>query len=316
MSKRKMPDLDYSPFANLAVKTIIGANGRQNIAVHISGIIDDIRPPIICIADYYRNMADFEEFIYQFRIVFDADWPIVLIDLAGRGRSENRRASKDYSSMNDAGDVATALGALGIERAIFLGQGHGGRVIMALGCKCPQLVCASILIDAAPVLYAPGLVRLRDNLLMLMRIKNPKQFRNAATKIYSGSYPAANEDIIGKMIARVFFQPKAKNYFPIFDPALLDRLQNIEIADVFEPQWALFATLNKVPLMLMRTQLSDQLERTTFEHMGNLRTDAIQLIIADQGSPALLSGADEVGAIADFARHVAKMRKGNAIVSG
>ncbi|MCF6326733.1 MAG: alpha/beta fold hydrolase [Devosiaceae bacterium] len=315
MFKRKLP-VDYAQFFGLEIQKVSGRNGAEKIACHISGKLDDGRAPLICLADYYRNMSDFTELADRFHAIFDADWPLVLIDLAGRGRSDDRANKSSYTTGNDADDVINVAAMLGIERAIFLGQGHGGRVIMALGGLNPNLICASILIDSAPVLYAPGIVRLRDNLSTLLPLKNHKHFLIAARKIFTQTHPQATDKQIIQIIDRAFFRSKSGRYHALFDKALLSKLDNIEISDVFEPQWPLFATLNNAPMMLLRTQLSDQLERSTFEYMGNLRSDAVQLAIEGQGSPALLSSDDEVGSIADFVQHSSKLSGCRTIVSG
>ena len=316
MFKRKLPDEDYHRFAGIEVKKASVGNDGEKIACHVSGRLDDRRAPLVCLADYYRNMADFAGFINRFRIVCDIDWPIVLIDLAGRGRSDDRRHVSRYTTANDAVDVMNIATMLGIEKAVFLGQGHGGRVIMSLGGINSNLICASILIDSAPLLFAPGLVRLRDNLSTLTELKNPGHFLIAAKKIFALSHPNASDEQVVQIVEAAFFRSRSGRYLPIFDQALIAKLAGIEISDVFEAQWPLFATLNNAPMMLMRTRLSDQLEKSTFEHMGNLRSDAVQLVIENQGSPALLTDDDEVGAIADFVRHSSKLAGCRAIVSG
>jgi hypothetical protein len=66
----------------------------------------------------------------------------------------------------------------------------------------------------------------------------------------------------------------------------------------------LFDALNGVPLLLLRSQMTDLLRRETFDEMMRRRPDAEALVIAGQGSPALLDLPEEVGAIADFVRGI------------
>jgi hypothetical protein len=88
---------------------------------------------------------------------------------------------------------------------------------------------------------------------------------------------------------------------------LISRLAGIAFDDVLLPQWPLFDVLKGVPLMLLRTQLTDQLPEAVLEEMMRRRPDAVSLEISGQGSPALLDHAEEVGAIADFVRRVARV---------
>ena len=53
-------------------------------------------------------------------------------------------------------------------------------------------------------------------------------------------------------------------------------------------------------LMLLRTQLTDQLRRETFDEMARRRPDAVALLIAGQGSPALFDQHEEIQAVARF----------------
>ena len=54
-----------------------------------------------------------------------------------------------------------------IDSAIFIGQGYGGQVLMALGAQQPTLIAGAVLIDAGPMTDPRGLVRLRNNLRAL-----------------------------------------------------------------------------------------------------------------------------------------------------
>jgi len=60
--------------------------------------------------------------------------------------------------------------------------------------------------------------------------------------------------------------------------------------------------------MMMRTQLTEQLRRETFEEMMRRRRDADGYIIEGQGSPALLNTPDDVEPIAEFARKLFRKR--------
>jgi len=74
-------------------------------------------------------------------------------------------------------------------------------------------------------------------------------------------------------------------------------------------QWQLFDALGSAPLMMMRTQLTQQLRRETFEEMMRRRRDAEAYVIENQGSPALLDTTDDVEPILDFVRKVGMLPK-------
>jgi len=74
-------------------------------------------------------------------------------------------------------------------------------------------------------------------------------------------------------------------------------------------QWPLFDALGATPLMMMRTQMTQQLRRETFEEMMRRRRDAEAFVIESQGSPALLESIDDVQPIVDFIQTVVALRK-------
>jgi hypothetical protein len=61
--------------------------------------------------------------------------------------------------------------------------------------------------------------------------------------------------------------------------------------------------------MMMRTQLTQQLRRETFEEMMKRRRDAEAFVIENQGSPALLDNAEDVEPITDFIRRTLGAKK-------
>ena len=64
--------------------------------------------------------------------------------------------------------------------------------------------------------------------------------------------------------------------------------------------------------MLLRTQLTDQLRRETFEEMTRRRPDAVALTIDGQGSPALFDQREEIEAVAEFVIHTCSGMVGRA----
>jgi len=69
---------------------------------------------------------------------------------------------------------------------------------------------------------------------------------------------------------------------------------------VMVAQWPLYDALACAPLLLLRTQLTDQVRRETFEEMMRRRPDAQALVIAGQGSPALFDQSAEIEAVWAF----------------
>ena len=160
-SRKRIVPADLPVFANRPVQRVTIGPADESMAVHIAGRLGIGRTPIVCVPGYQRNMADFGDFEGNFHRQFGDDWPIVLVDLKGRGRSSDRSDKTLYISTVDAHDLRQLCAALVIESAIFIGQGYGGQVLMGLGAQQPTLIAGTILIDAGPMSDPRGLVRIR-----------------------------------------------------------------------------------------------------------------------------------------------------------
>lgn len=300
MPKRRSVPADHPPFAHLPVSMIETRDPRVRMAVHVSGSLADRHTPLVCLAGLNRNMSDFTGFMSFARRSAMANRPIVLIDLPGRGRADDRINGGNYSSLTDARDVADCLAALGIPRAIIIGQGHGGHVAMALTTTHPLLVSGTILVDAGPVVDSRGIVRLRNNLAHVEGLRGAKLVTAGFRRMLAGDYPGLPDDVLDRLAQRTHFFDKRGRAQPLYDRRLLAPLAAINFDDVLTPQWPLFDALAVAPLMILRTQLTDQLRRETFEEMVRRRPDALAFTISGQGSPALFDHTEEVTTIARF----------------
>ena len=295
---RSIPD-NHAAFANLPV-TYVTLGAGLRVAVHISGHLGSGRLPVLCLPGYQRNMSDFSDFADYFRRMGGGDWPVVLLDLPGRGRSDDRHGPEHYGSLADARDLASVIAALGIDRAVLLGQGHGGQVAMAFAAQHPLLLAGTVLLDSGPVTDSRGIVRLRNNLSHVEALRGEKTVRAGFRRILGGDYPGLPAPRLEALIGRSHSIDKRGRARPLYDPRLIAALADINFDDVLTAQWPLFDALTCAPLLLLRTQLTDQLRRETFDEMVRRRPDAQALTIAGQGSPALFDQREEIEAVAGF----------------
>ena len=302
---------DHPPFAPLPV-THVTLGARLRAAVHVTGTLSSERLPVVCIPGYQRNMSDFTEFAGYFRRMGRGEWPVVLLDLPGRGRADDRARDSHYSSLADARDVASVMAALGIGKAVILGQGHGGQVAMALAASHPLLIAGTVLLDAGPVTDSRGIVRLRNNLAHIEALRGAKAVTSGFRKILGGDYPDLPDDRLDELVGRSHFVDRRGRARPLFDRRLIEALASINFDDILMAQWPLFDALTCAPLMLLRTQLTDQLRRETFDEMVRRRPDAEALTIAGQGSPALFDQHEEIEAVAAFVTRASKALRGRA----
>ena len=299
------PDLPV--FAELPVRHV-RFGGDLDIAVHVSGKLGRSKLPIVCVPGLVRNMTDFADFAVSMRNQLGEDWPLVLIDLPGHGRSGWHRDKSVYNTSEDARVLAVVLSALAIDNAVFVGLGAGGQVIMALGALRASAIAGVVLIDASPLTDPRGLVRQRTNLEHVAASRGEAQAKAALRQILQTDYPGLGPAALDRLAMRLHVVEGRRTPLPLYDPALIDRFKGFTADDVFEPQWQLFNTLATAHMLIGKTQLTDRLRKETFEEMARRRPDAVTLTIKNQGSPALLDGVDETGTIADFIGYVQKRR--------
>lgn len=298
--------VDHPPFAKLPVRYVSRHMGGHQIAYHMSGRFALDRAPIICLAGFHRNMSDYADFLAYYREEASPDWPVLLVDLAGRGRSSHLGNPDAYSSLSDAHDIVSLARALGIPKAIFVGQGHGGQVIMALGAVHPGLIEGAILIDAAPTPNPAGIVRLRSNLEQIASTRRQAHAQMIIRQMLAVDYPGRTPEELDRLSARTHYYDAKGQIRGLFDPALVRFLEQVSLDDEFVPQWAMFDGLNDKPLMLARTQITDQVTIEMFHTMSDRRPDAITETFAGSGSPALLNDDAEAGLVVDFVTHLVR----------
>lgn len=308
MAKPRPIPSDYKVFAALPVAMITVGEPREQMAVHVAGLLGGGRLPLVCLAGYHRNMADFADFVRVMRQL-DPEQAVVLVDLKGRGRSADRARRDRYSTTEDASDLAEVLRALAIERAVFVGQGHGGQVVMALAAQRPTLIAGTVLIDAGPVADVRGLVRLRTMLDDLEGVRSAQGLRAMLRRMLATEYPGLPEETLDGLSMRAHFVDKRNRAVRLFDSALVRLLDDFDFDDVLVAQWVLFDALAPAPLLMMRTQLTQQLRRETFDEMMRRRRDSEAYVIEGQGSPALLDNAEDVQPIAEFVRQIQRPKK-------
>jgi pimeloyl-ACP methyl ester carboxylesterase len=255
-------------------------------------------------------MADFQSFARNMRKFAHKSWPVLQIDLVGRGASPSPPKTEAYSTLEDAEDVSDLLRQLGIHRGIFFGQGHGGNVIMALGRRIPSIISATILCDAGAIINAQGLVRLRNNLKFLAKVRNEQDAIDAQRRIYANDYPSLGFGALDEIASRTHkWNAKKKRLEQQFDWRLIERLDAISNDDILNANWDLFDTLAPYPMLLMRTKNTDLLRADVHQRMLNRRPDALSIEIEGEGSPALLEHAEEIEQIVEFLLHCNKLEQ-------
>ena len=80
---------------------------------------------------------------------FAAEHRVVAVDLRGHGESD--APEQRYTVQALADDVAWLCNLVHVERPVLVGHSMGGQVVLEVAASHPDLACAVVLIDAAPI---------------------------------------------------------------------------------------------------------------------------------------------------------------------
>ena len=63
MAKARSVPSDHAPLAGLPVRPVTVGSAGEQVAVHVGGQLGPDRVPVVCVAGYNRNMADYRDFL-------------------------------------------------------------------------------------------------------------------------------------------------------------------------------------------------------------------------------------------------------------
>jgi len=104
--------------------------------------------PVVCLPGLSRTVADFDV-VAPALASYGPRRRVIAIDPRGRGQSDYDSNPENYNLAVELGDVVTALTALGVGAAVFLGSSRGGLLTMLLGVTHPTAI-AGVIPPAAP----------------------------------------------------------------------------------------------------------------------------------------------------------------------
>jgi pimeloyl-ACP methyl ester carboxylesterase len=266
----------------------------------VAGPSDASRLPAVCLPGLARTVEDFRELIDALALDKKAPRRVIAMDSRGRGQSAHDPNPQNYSVPVELGDVLALLDSLGIARAIFIGTSRGGILTMALGGVRPRAVAGAVLNDIGPAIEMAGLLRIKG---YVGRMPQPRDFADAAgllRKIMGGQFPKLSE-AAWDLYARRTWQETDRGLIPRYDPALSQALAGLDPGEPAPALWSQFDALADVPLMVLRGEHSDILSQATVGAMRKRRKDMHTIELEGQGHAPLLTSADTIDPIREFA---------------
>lgn len=258
---------------------------------------DDRRPPVVCLPGLTRNARDFHQLAQH--LASGSSRKIICFDYRGRGLSAYDPNWQNYNVRTEAADILTGLAALGIDEAAFIGTSRGGLIIHVLGVMQPSLIRAVVLNDIGPVIEREGLAHIRS---YLQNAPRPADFAEAVAAqkaIHGEAFPALGQADWQRFVRAIYREESGK---PVadYDPALINTVLAMDLAQPLPELWPQFAALSAVPMLAIRGANSRLLSAETLEEMGRRHPRFGSITVEGQGHAPLLETGELPERIAEF----------------
>jgi pimeloyl-ACP methyl ester carboxylesterase len=220
------------------------------------------KTPVLCIPGLTRNASDFDDLAPR---VAATGRDVITVSLRGRGRSDWDLDYLNYHPETYRNDVLTVLDALGVRQAVFVGTSLGGIVTMATHGSAPERIKAAVLNDIGPELAPEGIARIAG--YVGAGAGPAASLKEAAARIRAinaVAFPDASDAEWLVFARRTFHEAAAGEWVLDYDPNIARALMELGPAPDL---WPAFESLNAIPTLVLRGDLSDLLSPEIVDKM-------------------------------------------------
>lgn len=255
---------------------------------------DSPRLPVLCLPGLTRNGRDFHELASH----LSAERRVLALDLRGRGLSDYDPDWRRYRLDVYVDDVIAVLNALRVARVIVIGTSLGGLVGMFLGVQNPERLAGLVLNDIGPELDARGMNRIASSVGKSAPVDSWEQAAVAVKDAHAAVMPdftASDWALFAKQVYREFDDGRiARDMDPLIGKAL--REEPGPTPDF----WGAFKSLQHLPVLTLRGELSDLLTETTVLRMQQWHPSMSAALIPNRGHAPTLNEPTSRAAIDRF----------------
>jgi pimeloyl-ACP methyl ester carboxylesterase len=247
--------------------------------------------PVLCLSGLTRNAKDFHGLASR----LSAARRVLCLDYRGRGRSDYDPDWRNYVTATYVNDVRHLLAANDIHGVIVIGTSLGGLVSMAMGAASPTSLRGAVLNDIGPEIGTEGITRI----IAYIRGARPLPDWDTAARELKRLFPplSLTSDRDWLDFARATFKegPDGMLYVD-WDMNILRPFAKPAPVDL----WALFRSLGRVPLMVVRGGVSDVLSAATLERMRELHPGLVSVTVPGIGHVPSLREPEVTAALDAF----------------
>lgn len=257
------------------------------------------KAPVICLPGLTRNARDFEPVAQM----LGGKRRMLALEFRGRGESGYAKDPMSYVPLSYVQDVDVLLRELDLKNFILLGTSLGGIVSMLLAGAWKERLSGLILNDIGPEIGQSGAERIRSYIGQGRSFETWMHAARAMAEAQGDIYPAYGLEEWLRFAKRAC--KLGANGRITFD-------YDMKIAEPFKLSgdeagvdlWPAFAALAGVPLLVMRGEKSDILEKTVGTKMIKKSEKAVLATVKGVGHAPSLDEPDAQEAILQFLKTI------------
>ena len=238
--------------------------------------------PVICLPGLTRNCRDFHALAKR----LSAERRVICPDIRGRGKSARDPDWRNYHPSVYINDVRHLLVALNMHRVFIVGTSMGGIMAMAMGAVMPTSVAGALLNDVGPDIDDDGL----DDIVAFVHRADRvfANWREAAEFLKScfPHMPGMDDETWLRAAKRTAVERPDGTIVNDWDPAIARPLESQRHS---VDLWPMFRSLGRVPLVVVRGELSDILSAETLARMQDAVPQMVPVIVPGFGHAPTLS---------------------------
>ena len=259
------------------------------------------RQPLLLMHGLTRNSADFALLAAHLA----GQYRLIVPDQRGRGLSDYDRDPANYRPDVYAADMFALLASLGIERAGIIGTSMGGLIAMVMNAMRPGAFPLIVFNDIGPVLAQAALDRIKSYVGGGTVFASWDAAATACAAINRSAFPDFGEADWLAWAQRTC-RETAHGIAFAYDPAIAQGFSE----DESQPQpdmWPLWEMLGQTPVLAIRGELSDLLDRDTLAAMqARHRGPFASVEVPGRGHAPLLDEPAALAAITAFLKEHAQ----------
>ena len=235
-----------------------------------------LKTPVLCLSGLTRNSKDFHDLASRLA----TERRVITLDFRGRGRSGYDGNWHNYQPATYVDDVHHLLAALGLHRVFVIGTSLGGIVAMALGVAKPTVLAGVLLNDVGPDISLDGLACIQRYMEFDKTFADWQEAGDHMARFFPDLGVKTPEE--WAFIASLnHLQREDGKIVREWDHNLVRPLQG------FDPHavdlWPLFRSLRRLPLAVLRGELSNILTLDTYNQMIQSNPDMIAVTVPEVG---------------------------------